>query len=51
MIEGARVVFEDGNMSVVERVNFKDGGWIGIFNGEAWSYYPPHEIDHVVSTD
>jgi len=50
MIEQARVRFTNGNVAEVERVKFKDGGWIGVrcADGE-WVYYPPRHIARVVA--
>jgi hypothetical protein len=31
------------------RVLFKDGGYIGVNDGDGWTYYPPHKVEHVES--
>lgn len=31
------------------RVLFKDGGYIGVNDGDGWRYYPPHKVEHVES--
>jgi len=31
------------------RVLFKDGGYIGVNDGEGWTYYPPHKVESVES--
>ena len=50
MIEDAEVCFANGNSVVVDRVKFKDGGWIGVRKGnDGWVYYPPRHIGRVVS--
>ena len=49
MIEHAKVRFANGNVCEVERVKFKDGGWVGIRVDDEWVYYPPRHIGRVVS--
>ena len=52
MIENATVTFSNGNDIEVERVKFKDGGWIGVRAGETeWAYYPPDAVARVVDRD
>jgi len=31
------------------RVLFKDGGYIGVNDGDGWVYYPPHKVESVES--
>jgi len=50
MIEQATVTFSNGNSVDVERVKFKNGGWIGVRSGDSeWVYYPPDAVSRVVS--
>jgi len=49
MIEHAKVRFSNGNVCEVERVKFKDGGWVGVRCDDTWVYYPPRQIGRVVS--
>ena len=49
MIEDARVRFSNGNVVDVDRVKFKDGGWVGIRCDGEWVYYPPRHIARVVA--
>lgn len=51
MIEDAEVTFSNGNTADVERVKFKNGGWIGVRTDSDWAYYPPDAVDRVVSRD
>jgi hypothetical protein len=49
MIEDATVRFTNGNECAVDRVKFKDGGWIGVRVDDSWVYYPPGVVARVVS--
>jgi hypothetical protein len=49
MIDDATVWFANGKSVDVERVKFKDGGWIGVRVDDSWVYYPPRHIGRVVS--
>lgn len=50
---GATIVFNDGSSIDVDRVMFKDNGWIG-YNDDgnepiSWEYHPPNQIRYVAS--
>ena len=50
MIEPATVMFTNGNEVDAVRANIKDSGWVAInADGEGWVYYPPRQIDRIVS--
>lgn len=51
MIEHATIRFSNGNESVVEKVKFKDGSWIGVRANDGWVYYPPEQIGSVIDRD
>jgi len=51
MIENATVRFSNGNESNVEKVKFKDGGWIGVRANDGWVYYPPQQIGSIIDRD
>jgi hypothetical protein len=51
MIENATVQFTNGTTAEVEKVKFKDGGWIGVRANDGWIYYPPKHIARVVARD
>jgi len=48
VLDNATVHFANGDM-MQGRVLFKDGGYIGINEGNGWKYYPPHRIQEVAS--
>jgi len=48
-VEKCEVAFDDEAIISYERVNFKNNGWLGAFDGEAWHYFPPHRIEYVRS--
>ena len=49
MIDDATVWFTNGKSVEVARVNFKDGGFVGLRAGDGWVYYPREQIARVVS--
>jgi len=50
MIHDATVTFSNGNSVDVERVKFKDAGFVGLrTNGDEWVYYPRESIGRVVA--
>jgi hypothetical protein len=49
MIDEATVWFTNGKSVDVEKVTFKDGGWIGLRASDGWVYYPPHQVARVLS--
>jgi len=48
VVDNADVVLKSHRIENA-RVNFKDGGYIGVNDGSGWTYYPPHKVDHVDS--
>jgi hypothetical protein len=48
VVDNADVVLKSHRIENA-RVNFKDGGYIGVNDGSGWTYYPPHKVDHVES--
>jgi hypothetical protein len=51
MLEDATVYFVDGESVDVDRVKFKDSGFIGVRADNGWVYYPREAIGRVVSRD
>ena len=50
MIEPATVMFTNGNEVEAVRAQIKDSGWVAInADGDGWIYYPPRQIDRIVS--
>lgn len=50
MIEPARIVFSNGNEVEAVRATIKDSGWVAInADGDGWIYYPPRQVDRIVS--
>jgi len=50
MIEPATVHFENGKVIEAVRVGIKDSGWVAVnADGDAWVYYPPRQVDRIVS--
>lgn len=50
MIEPATVKFSNGNSVDAVRVRIKDSGWVAVnADGRDWVYYPPRQIDRIVS--
>ena len=48
VLDNADVVLKSHKVTNA-RVLFKDGGWIGVNDGDGWTYYPPHKVEHVES--
>jgi len=48
VLDNADVVLKSHKVTNA-RVLFKDGGWIGVNDGDGWTYYPPNKVEHVES--
>jgi len=51
MIDDATVTFTNGKSVDVERVKFKDSGFVGVRMSDGWAYYPPQRVKSVLPND
>lgn len=49
MIRPATIGFSNGNEVEVERAKIKESGWVAVYLDDGWVYYPPRQIDRIVS--
>lgn len=53
MIEDCRVCFSNGNTVDAKRVRIKDSGWVSVQSmaEDGWVYYPPRQVDRIISRE
>lgn len=51
MIDDPTVSFANGKDAKPERAKILDSGWVGMFAGDGWVYYPPRQIERISSED
>jgi len=48
VLDSATVYLKDTHYKSA-RVTFKDGGYIGVNDGNGWMYFPPHRVESIES--
>lgn len=48
-LDSATVFLTDTQHYKAARVTFKDGGYIGVNDGDGWMYFPPHRVESIES--
>ena len=53
MIDDCEICFVNGNTVNAKRARIKDSGWVSVWSeaDDGWVYYPPRQIDRIVSRD